>query len=113
MRIRNARTDIWADETLRRVKTTQKEFATIARQYKARILSETNFVESVVLMEEWEQTILNVNREPLPHQRALGLLIGRLDALERYERRAISRRNRVLHELANFDQQTLSGLSLI
>jgi len=110
-RIRNARIDIWADGALRKVKTTRKELVAISRHYRAQILSVTNYIDSFILMDECEHALLTINSEPLPYERGVGLLISRLHTLERYEKRALSKRNGALRDLAEYDERKASGLT--
>jgi hypothetical protein len=65
-----------------------------------------------VIRDYEEQFTKIISGTPLPHEGA-GLIIGKLNALERYERRALSRRNKALAALRDYDTQNAIDTSRI
>lgn len=110
VRIRSTRTDVLADDSLRKINVTRKELKAISRSYRAKIRATNDFVEATFLMDECEHAILSVKSEPLSHEKGIGLIINKLNGLERYERRALSRRNKTLHSLSEYDEHKALGL---
>jgi len=43
-------------------------------------------------------------------QDGIGLIIGKLNLIERYEKRDLSKRNKALHDLTDYDEQRALGL---
>ena len=110
LRIREARASIWADESLRRVIPTVKKFRDLSRLYKSLITHARPDDDLVYIVEQCDKAVEALSNQFLPPERGLRLIIGRLDALERYERRALSKRNKALHDLTDYDEQRALGL---
>jgi hypothetical protein len=110
MRIRKARTDILADDNLRKVRATKKDFAAINRSFKAKIKAIPWHEWGTHLIDEWDAAILAIHATPFDHAQGIDLIISKLNGLERYERRALSRRNRALHALHDYNKCRVFGL---
>jgi hypothetical protein len=125
VRIRRARIDIWSNDALRRRRTTRKDIANMRREYKGKIkaiefhdpdyqafkkddpdFAEFYRIDQIFdLSTQYEQKLLSFNREPVPFPQGIDLIAGRLNSLERYERRALTRRNKALAALHAYDEE--------
>lgn len=119
LRIRRARTEILRDESRRRVRRTKKDFAAMRRDFKFKVKTAPfadpqydeikrdapEFLDFFVsdyifdLSIQFEQQILEGSKDITPLPQGFSIIIGKLNALERYERRALSRRGKALAAL--------------
>jgi len=109
MRIRNARTDIWADESLRKVKPTAQIDRVISGWCKMKIEATGPDDDPMSIVEQCDDATFALDNPILSEEQGMGLLIGKLKSLERYEKVALSKRNRALRSLDDDSERLAIG----
>jgi hypothetical protein len=110
IRIRNARRDIWADETLRTVKPTLKLCKALSRLLKLKMDIGGAYEELVSKFLQTDQVVSAFSNRILTAEQGIGLMIGKLNGLERYEKAALIRRNKALQSLSDYNQRSALGI---
>ena len=112
-RIRIARRDILADEKLRAKRTNKKDLKLVSKflaRRKQGEYAQFSDVKAFTITELEKALEEMLEPEALVVQDGIGLIIGKLNVIERYEKRALSKRNKALRDLADYDEQRALGL---
>lgn len=127
MRIRQARVDILADGNLRKFRPNRDRVSVLKMIFRRKLNTIAKMAVDPALplhlqqalkfdlgldaVYEFEETYEKMMNHVIPIEEGLGLIIGKLKALERYERRALSRRNKALRELDEYNLSKVMGAS--
>ncbi|MFM8606662.1 MAG: hypothetical protein ACKOBC_01715, partial [Hyphomicrobiales bacterium] len=127
MRIRQARVDIFSDGNLRKVRPSRERVSILKMIFRRKINAikkmsidsslpshfrqDLKFDLGLDAVHELEEEYEKLINRVIPIEEGLGLIIGKLNALERYERRALSRRNKALRELDEYNFSKALGTS--
>lgn len=118
MRIRQARVDILADGNLRKVRPSRERVSILKMIFRRKLNAikkmsvdsslpshfqqDLKFDLGLDAVHELEKEYEKLMNHVIPIEEGLSLIIGKLNALERYERRALSRRNKALRALDDY-----------
>ena len=127
MRIRQARVDILADGNLRKFRPNRDRVSVLKMIFRRKLNTIAKMAVDPALplhlqqalkfdlgldaVYEFEETYEKMMNHVIPIEEGLGFIIGKLKALERYERRALSRRNKALRELDDYNLSKVLGTS--
>jgi hypothetical protein len=123
VRIKRARFEVWADEGLRRVMPTRAMYSFVRRGFRLKLDAARYDPEYLRIKEqmpeyadhylfdlgleavyETDAALDRLHHNSVPIPQGVRLIIGKLNALERYERRALSKRNKALAALHAYDE---------
>ena len=118
-RIRQARVDILGDSNLRKFRPNRDRISilkmilnrkinsiwkmTIDPTIPAHLHHDMKYDMHLDAIHEHEKLYEKMINHVIPIEEGMGLIIGKLNALERYEKRALSRRNQALRALDDYD----------
>jgi hypothetical protein len=119
MRIRQARVDILGDSNLRKFRPNRDRISILKMILNRKINSILKMkmdptvpahIHEIIkadlhlaAIHEHEKLYEKMINHVIPIEEGMGLIIGKLNTLERYEKRALSRRNQALHALDEYD----------
>jgi hypothetical protein len=119
MRIRQARIDVLSDRNLRKFRPGRDRVSilkmilnrkinsiwkmTIDPTIPAHLHQDMKYDMHLDAIHEYEKLYEKMFNHVIPIEEGMGLIIGKLNTLERYEKRALSRRNQALHTLDDYD----------